>query len=97
MKFTKLQKEEILHKIEVRQESIEDDPESGTEYENTEGALDFLASKIRTDRMDVEFEEIEWLKAELENSEDICLSNYKSIGIGVMGAANSMRNAINKL
>lgn len=95
--FSKLQREEILYKIQMRRETVEMDPESGSEFEKQLGFFDRIEKKINNGQMDFEFEEGCWLKEELENCEDIAWGNYTSDGIKVLGYAGSMRNAINKL
>lgn len=96
--FTRLQREEIEHKIDVRQESIEDDMDSASGIELEEGALDNLRAKIRSGIMDFTEGERQWIVSELENAEDIGWSNMRSEGPEkVNGYIGSMRNAINKI
>jgi len=97
MKFTKLQKEEILHCISVRQDTVEEDIDSASPFEAKEGALDTLADKIKNGVMTFTPEEIEWLKEELDNRIDIAYANEGTEGVKVFGYANAMQNAMDKL
>ncbi len=97
MKFTKLQKEEILHCISVRQDTVEEDIDSASPFEAKEGALDTLADKIMNGVMTFTPEEIEWLNEELDNRIAIAYCNVGTEGVRVFGYANSMQNAMDKL
>ena len=95
--FTLYQKEEILHRIDVREETLEVDPESCDDFENS-GGLESLREKIKGDVMEFTLQEITWLKTELEDIEDIGWSNMRSLGPEkVNGHIRSMQNAQTKL
>ncbi len=96
-KFTKLQREEILHAIHVRQDTIEDDIESASPFEAKVGALEALEEKIEKGDMNFTAEEREWLGGEIDNLIDIAYANEGTEGVKVFGLANSMQNAIDKL
>ena len=44
--LTKLQAEELRDRIITRNDTVEGDPESGDEFENSPGALDDLLAKL---------------------------------------------------
>lgn len=96
--FTKLQREEILNRIDVREETIEDDPESASGIEQQDGALEVLRSKVKAGTMDFTEGERTWLLEEVENMESIGWDNMRSEGPErVNGYIGSMRNAAKKI
>ncbi len=64
MKNSQIQ--EILYKLEVRMETVQNDPESGDEFELIPGALQELEKKLK--KLDPVFTEpeIKWMVEELE-------------------------------
>ncbi len=65
--FTEYQKEEILHLISVRIETVTEDPESADEFE-TPASLEALEAKIKAGvlGLDLTEDEQDWLRGELE-------------------------------
>lgn len=102
MKLTKLQKEEILICLWNRQEAIEEDIDSATEFEAITGNLEALEQKIKSGSTDFSEDQKQWLKEEFENLADIGTSNISSSSSDkeerqIIGFINSMNNAINKI
>ena len=64
--FTKWQRAEILSLIEIREDTIECDPESADQFEQTEGALECLKQKIVRNADSFTVEEKGWIVRELE-------------------------------
>lgn len=95
--FTKLQKEEALYKIDIRMGVVDDDPDSGDDFENTPGALQSLRDKVSSNAMNFTPAEAEFLKAEFWNCEDMAWSNIGCEGVKALGYAASMQNAIGKI
>ena len=95
--FTKLQREEILNRIDTREETVTEDPESGDAFELTEGALEALRAKVKAGVMEFTKSEGEWMVSEFENMVGIGWSNMSSEGPEkVNGYIGSMNNGVRK-
>ena len=95
--FTKLQREEILNRIDTREETVTEDPESGDAFELTEGALEALRAKVKAGVMEFTKSEGEWMVSEFENMVGIGWSNMSSEGPEkVNGYIGSMNNGARK-
>lgn len=102
MKLSNLQKEEILYRVQLRRETIEDDIESATPFEKTEGNLDALEQKILLGLSEYTLEEKQWLREEFEDLANIADCNINSAETDkeqrqIIGFVNSMNNAVSKL
>ena len=96
--FTELQKEELLHRIGVRQDTIDEDPESACGIEMVKGSLDTLKLKLELgEKTNFTQGEIYWMIEELDDMISIGRSNRGTEGIVVEGYINSMNNAKTKL
>ncbi|HLO91531.1 MAG TPA: hypothetical protein VK172_10245 [Lentimicrobium sp.] len=95
--FTKYQKEEIIALIEIRQETILEDPESADEFEANADSLQVLMNKVICDDMNFSREEKLWLISELDNRISVANDNLGSEGTKVLGLVRSLRNAIDKI
>jgi hypothetical protein len=95
--FTKFQKEEIIGLIEIRQDTIDEDPDSESGIELIPDGLKSLQTKIETGNMDFTSGEKQWLLEECEMRADVALANIGSDGIKVLGLLNSMNNAMTKI
>jgi hypothetical protein len=96
MKFTPLQVEELTHKLEVRRETIADDPDSADEYE-TVSFLDALDAKIKGGReTELSTDELDWLTQEAKNLQSIGDSNLQ-YDSDWLGYSRSMSNLVKKL
>ena len=95
--FTKLQREEILNRIDTREDTVTEDPDSGDAFELTEGALEALRVKVKAGVMEFTQSESEWMVTEFDNMADIGWSNMRSEGPEkVNGYIGSMNNGASK-
>lgn len=97
MKITKNQKEEMIHRIEVRKDTVEDDPWSGDSFENTPGTLLELKQKLQKGKCEFTSSEVNWIKREAKDWRAVAEFNRDNEGITVQGQINSMNNLIKKL
>ena len=96
-RLTAYQKDEILHSmIEIRLETILDDPSSADDFE-TEASLEELRRKIENDVMDFTPQEIKWLESEIDNRIQTGDSNRDHEGFKVQSFINSLNNAKDKI
>lgn len=93
--FTKLQKDEIIPLIEIRQDTIDDDPDSASGIELIPGALNQLKNKIESNIFEFTDGEKEFLIGEFEARRECGEAN--SSHDNTVSFVRSMQNAINKL
>lgn len=95
--FTKKQKEEILDAIDLRIDTISDDTESATHFESEE-SLNKLKVKIESNSMSFTYDEVEWIKEEMEWKLEMHYAAAETeIGFAAQGNINSLQNSIDKL
>lgn len=99
IKFAKGQKSELIAKAEIRLDTINEDPFSAFgEVETTDNALEDLIDKLRkSDEVDLNKYEIEFLIIEADNSLAIMEANRYCEGIKLQSYINSINNALDKL
>lgn len=98
--LTKLQIEELLPLIEIRRETVEEDPLSGDAFELTPGALDTLEGKLNAGAADYTPEEVAWMVKELNEQISKCEASSGDVDLTPAkqrAYINSMQNAIDKL
>lgn len=95
--FTKFQTEEIIGLLDVRYDTIEDDPESADDFETVE-SLNTLRGKLQMGATDYTLNEAKWIIQELENRKGVAHANDGSISFGEKNSfINSLDSAIGKL
>jgi len=97
-KFTSLQITDILDCIDLRIDTISDDPESADEFETIEN-LNILMEKIKAKDINLTIAERAWICEELEWKIEMAESakDNPEIGFKAQAEINSLRNAINKI
>lgn len=96
MLLTKFQRDEMLSKLQIRIETVEEDAESANGFEGTPGALPALEGKLRAETDDFTPEERAWL---IEEAEDLISMSDENKGDPLWnnGLKKSMDNLIQKL
>jgi hypothetical protein len=101
MSFTKLQLDEIIAKLEIRQETIEGDIESADEFEAMPGALEALKTKLEAGSMDFTEAEKKWMRGEFNDLIEVAYGNMNGHGkqerLMQMASVSSCNNALDKL
>ncbi len=92
-KFTPYQIDEIVPLIDIRLETIEDDPDSADEFETPE-SLTTLKNKIESGNMEFTEPEKKFLIEELECRKEVGYGNQSNEGIKIFGFINSLSRAI---
>lgn len=95
--FTKYQIDEIIPLIEIRRDTIEDDPDSADDFETTE-SLDELERKIEANTMDFTENEKARLRGYLETRLNIAYGNLNhEEAMEIKSYIASMNNALSKI
>lgn len=94
--FTKYQIDEIVPLIDIRLETITEDPDSADDFE-TEESLEALKVKVESGSMDFTDAEKKFLIEELECRISVGYGNLDDEGVKVYGFINSLQNAIDKI
>lgn len=96
--FTKSQQYEILDSIDLRIDTITDDPESATEFETVEN-LNALKEKVKVNDMNLSKDERVWIWEEMEWKMEMAKAAVENpeIGFKAQAEVNSFNNAINKV
>lgn len=96
--FTKSQQYEILDSIDLRIDTITDDPESATEFETVEN-LNALREKVKVNDMNLSKDERVWIWEEMEWKVEMAIGARENpeIGFRAQSEINSLNNAIDKV
>lgn len=96
--FTRSQIYEIKDSIDLRIDTITDDPESATEFETVDN-LNALKAKITQKQYILTLEERVWIWEEMEWKLEMAMAACENpeIGFKGQGDVNSLNNAINKV
>ena len=99
IKLTKLQREEISHRVWVRRDSVEEDSSAADEFEAVPGNLDNLEDKLQASKGPITLTEGEakWVKSEVENIASAFEANFANEGFKVQASVNSLYNVADKL
>lgn len=96
--FTQFQTEELIGLVEIRIDTIVEDPESADHFE-TEESLEALKSKFLNKSTDYSKDEIQWIVTELENRIEVGYDNGAGPDERASRAAfiKSLNNAMEKV
>jgi len=90
MKATQIpHKETILDAIQVRMDTIIDDPTSADDFETVE-SLETLENKVKSDQTDFNMKEKKWLIEEIENRMDVLPKSLEQL-LGIVREQNQKR------
>lgn len=95
--FTKAQISEIEELIDIRIDTISDDPDSADEFEKKPNSLNDLKYKILNGIMEFTEEEVIFLKEELNVRINVAYDIRANEGISGNGLINLINNAKDKL
>lgn len=97
VKLTDLQKTEIASAIDLRKDTVSEDPDSATEFELGDGNLETLENKINSGDFNFTPNELQFLLEEFTERKEVGTSFTQNEGIRGQSFLNSMEQAINKV